>query len=97
MALFLQDQAKKKEECDKILVEWRDPEAVYLGHRRWVVSLDQPRSLIMSCPDQVVHFRRSVLSKFRQDAKSKLTNGFFRRVVETLFFLRGMTALYFRS
>jgi hypothetical protein len=52
MALFLQDPAKEKEECDKIMVEWRGPEALYLGHRRWAVSLDRPKSLVMSCLDQ---------------------------------------------
>jgi hypothetical protein len=34
IALFVQDPTKKKEECDKIIVEWRGPEALYLGHRR---------------------------------------------------------------
>jgi hypothetical protein len=52
MALFLQDPAKENEECDKMMVEWKGPEALYLGHRRCVVSPDRPRSLIMSCPDQ---------------------------------------------
>ena len=52
MALFLQDPAKKKEECNQMMGEWRGPEAVYLGHRRWAVSLHRPRSLIMLCSDQ---------------------------------------------
>jgi hypothetical protein len=52
MALFLQDPAKEKEECDKIMVEFKGPEALYLGHRRWAISLDRPKSLVMSCLDQ---------------------------------------------
>jgi hypothetical protein len=52
MALFLQDPATKKEECDNMMGEWKGPEAVYLGLRRWAVSLNRPRSLIMSCSDQ---------------------------------------------
>ena len=52
MALFLQDPAKEKEECDQIMVEWRGPEALYLGNRRWAVSLERPKSLVMSCLDQ---------------------------------------------
>jgi hypothetical protein len=48
MALFLQNPAKKEEECDKMMVGWRGLEALYLGHRRWAVQL----LLIMLCPDQ---------------------------------------------
>ena len=99
MALFLQDPAKKKEEFDKMMVKWRGLEAVCLGHRRWALSLDRPRSLIMSwahvsCQRQML--RRSILSKFRQDDQYKLTNGFFRKIVQACF-LQGMTAFYFRS
>ncbi|KAK4024060.1 hypothetical protein OUZ56_009450 [Daphnia magna] len=52
MALFLQDTDKKKTECDHVVVEWRGPEAIYLGHRRWAVSMNNPRSLVMECPQQ---------------------------------------------
>ncbi|XP_057367096.2 uncharacterized protein LOC130688124 [Daphnia carinata] len=52
MALFLQDTDKKKTECDHVVVEWRGPEAIYLGHRRWAVSMNNLRSLVMECPQQ---------------------------------------------
>ncbi|KZS01254.1 Uncharacterized protein APZ42_002141, partial [Daphnia magna] len=52
MALFLQDTDKKKTECDHVVVEWRGPEAIYLGHRRWAVSMNNRRSLVMECPQQ---------------------------------------------
>ncbi|KZS03803.1 Uncharacterized protein APZ42_033383 [Daphnia magna] len=52
MALFLQDTDKKKTECDHVVVEWKGPEAIYLGHRRWAVSMNNPRSLVMECPQQ---------------------------------------------
>ena len=50
MALFLQDLEKTKAECDKVVVEWRGPEAKYLGHRQWAVSMRIPRSLVMCMP-----------------------------------------------
>ncbi|XP_057379621.1 uncharacterized protein LOC130701715 [Daphnia carinata] len=52
MALFLQDTDKKKTECDHVVVEWREPEAIYLGHRTWAVSMNNLRSLVMECPQQ---------------------------------------------
>jgi hypothetical protein len=48
----------------------------------------------VSCQRQML--RRSILSKFRQDDQYKLTNGFFRKIVQACF-LQGMTAFYFRS
>jgi hypothetical protein len=50
MALFLQDPERTKADCDKVMVEWRGPEAKYLGHRQWAVSMKIPRSLVMACP-----------------------------------------------
>ncbi|KAK4030865.1 hypothetical protein OUZ56_024252 [Daphnia magna] len=39
-------------ECDHVVVEWRSPEAVYLGHRQRAVSMNNLRSLVMECPQQ---------------------------------------------
>jgi hypothetical protein len=50
MALFLQDPERTKADCDKVMVEWRGPEAKYLGHRQWAVSMKIPRSPVMACP-----------------------------------------------
>ena len=50
MALFLQDPERTKADCDKVVVEWKGPEAKYLGHRQWAVSMKMPRSLVMACP-----------------------------------------------
>ena len=52
MALFLQDPEKSKAECDQVVVEWRAPEAIYLGYRQWAVSMSKPQSLVMACPQK---------------------------------------------
>ena len=31
-------------------VPWRDPETVYLGHRRWGFSAESPQQLVITCP-----------------------------------------------
>lgn len=49
MALFLDDAVKKKGECEQHFLDWKGPEAIYLGSRRWAFSSSKPQPLVLTC------------------------------------------------
>ncbi len=50
VAIFLADDRRVQDSCDIIVTPWSGQDAVYLGHRRWGLSVINTTRLTFTCP-----------------------------------------------